>query len=156
MPPVGCTNDILLCSIQQAAAKALGRLANYSDDLAEAIVTNEILPQLVQSLANQNRFYKKAAAFCLRAVARHSPPLAQAVVESGALDCMVTCLEDFDPGVKEEAAWALGYIAAHNAVRFHRRVANSPFAMASTSHLVHEPTLACKVPRQLQPVWQCR
>lgn len=80
-------------------------------------MTNDILPQLVHSLANQNRFYKKAAAFCLRAVARHSPPLAQAVVESGALDCMVTCLEDFDPGVKEEAAWALGYIAAHSAVR---------------------------------------
>lgn len=26
---------------------ALGRLANYSDDLAEAVVQNEILPQLV-------------------------------------------------------------------------------------------------------------
>jgi hypothetical protein len=36
-----------LCSIQQSAALALGRLANYSDDLAEAVVQNEILPQLV-------------------------------------------------------------------------------------------------------------
>lgn len=71
----------------------------------------------VYSLANQNRFYKKAAAFCLRAVARHSPQLAQAVADCGALDSMVTCLEDFDPGVKEGAAWALGYIAAHNPVR---------------------------------------
>lgn len=69
----------------------------------------------VYSLANQNRFYKKAAAFCLRAVARHSPELARAVTDCGALDSMVTCLEDFDPGVKEGAAWALGYIAAHNA-----------------------------------------
>ena len=34
-------------SIQQSAAMALGRLANYSDDLAEAVVQNEILPQLV-------------------------------------------------------------------------------------------------------------
>lgn len=56
----------------------LGRLANYSDDLAEALVQNEVLPQLVYSLAEQNRYYKKAAAFCLRAVAKHSPPLAQA------------------------------------------------------------------------------
>jgi 3-methyladenine DNA glycosylase AlkD len=31
---------------------ALGRLANYSDDLAEAVVTNEILPQLVLSLGD--------------------------------------------------------------------------------------------------------
>lgn len=46
-------------SIQQSAALALGRLANHSDDLAEAVVGNEILPQLVYSLAEQNRFYKK-------------------------------------------------------------------------------------------------
>jgi hypothetical protein len=36
-------------SIQQSAALALGRLANYNDELAEAVVSNEILPQLVRS-----------------------------------------------------------------------------------------------------------
>ncbi len=41
-------------SIQQTAALALGRLANYSEDLAEGIVGNEILPQLVYSLSEQN------------------------------------------------------------------------------------------------------
>lgn len=102
-------------SIQQSAALALGRLANYSDDLAEAVVGNEILPQLVYSLSEQNRFYKKAAAFVLRAVAKHSPDLAQAVVDSGALDALVPCLEEFDPTVKESAAWAIGYIAQHTA-----------------------------------------
>eukprot|EP00002_Diphylleia_rotans_P003632 TRINITY_DN1250_c0_g1_i3.p1 TRINITY_DN1250_c0_g1~~TRINITY_DN1250_c0_g1_i3.p1 ORF type:complete len:454 (+),score=101.09 TRINITY_DN1250_c0_g1_i3:71-1432(+) len=101
-------------SIQQSAALALGRLANYNEELAEAVVSGEILPQLVYSLSEQNRFYKKAAAFVLRAVAKHSPHLARAVVESGALDALVTCLEEFDPGVKEAAAWALGYIARHN------------------------------------------
>ena len=80
-------------------------------------MSNEILPQLVYSLSEQNRFYKqRAAAFVLRAVAKHSPPLAQAVVDSGArLNFLVQCLEEFDPGVKESAAWALGYIAGHNA-----------------------------------------
>uniref|UniRef100_A0A4W3GTT7 Sperm-associated antigen 6 n=2 Tax=Callorhinchus milii TaxID=7868 RepID=A0A4W3GTT7_CALMI len=102
-------------TIQQTAALALGRLANYNDDLAEAVVKGDILPQLVYSLAEQNRFYKKAAAFVLRAVAKHSPQLAQAVVDCGALDALVVCLEEFDPGVKEAAAWALGYIARHNA-----------------------------------------
>mmetsp|Transcript_23590 Transcript_23590/g.35426 ORF Transcript_23590/g.35426 Transcript_23590/m.35426 type:complete len:467 (-) Transcript_23590:142-1542(-) len=100
-------------SIQQSAALALGRLANYSDDLAEAVVGNEILPQLVYSLSEQNRFYKKAAAFVLRAVAKHSADLAQAVVDCGALDALVPCLEEFDPTVKEAAAWAIGYIAQH-------------------------------------------
>ena len=66
-------------TVQQTAALALGRLANYNDDLAEAVVKSDILPQLVYSLAEQNRFYKKAAAFVLRAVAKHSPQLAQTV-----------------------------------------------------------------------------
>merc|ERR1711871_1188551 len=102
-------------SIQQSAALALGRLANYSEDLAENVVGNEILPQLVYSLSEQNRFVKKAASFVLRAVAKHSPDLAQAVVDSGALDALVPCLEEFDPTVKEAAAWAIGYIAQHTA-----------------------------------------
>ncbi|KAL5503606.1 hypothetical protein EMCRGX_G010579 [Ephydatia muelleri] len=101
-------------TIQQTAAVALGRLANHNDDLAEAVVKGDILPQLVYSLAEQNRFYKKAAAFVLRAVAKHSPQLAQAVVDCGALNALVICLEEFDPAVKESAAWAVGYIARHN------------------------------------------
>jgi 3-methyladenine DNA glycosylase AlkD len=102
-------------TIQQTAALALGRLANYSDELAEAVVASDILPQLVFSLAEQNRFYKKAAAFVLRAVAKHSPKLAQHVVDCGAVDALVSCLDEFDPGVKEGAAWALGYVAHHTA-----------------------------------------
>ena len=101
-------------SIQQTAALALGRLASFSDNLAEEIVSYDILPQLVYSLSEQNRFYKKAAAFVLRAVAKHSPELAKAVVNSGALASLVNCLEEFDPTVKENAAWALSYVAKHN------------------------------------------
>ncbi|KAM9712345.1 sperm-associated antigen 6 [Menidia menidia] len=101
-------------SIQQTAALALGRLADINESLAEAVVKENILPELVQSLASQNRFYKKAAAFVLRAVAKHSPELSQAVVSSGGVEALVLCLEEFDPGVKEAAAWALGCVARHN------------------------------------------
>lgn len=41
-------------SIQQTAALALGRLAEHSDDLAEAMVTEDILPELIRSLGEQN------------------------------------------------------------------------------------------------------
>lgn len=102
-------------SIQQSAALALGCLANYNEELAENVVSGDILAQLVYSLGDQNRFYKKSAAFVLRSVARHSPQLAQAVVDSQAVEALVSCLEEFDPTVKESAAWALGYIARHNA-----------------------------------------
>ncbi|KAI8813053.1 armadillo-type protein [Cladochytrium replicatum] len=101
-------------AIQQAAALALGRLANYNAELAHGVVETDILPQLVYSLSEQSKFYKKAAAFVLRAVAKHSPDLAQSVVNSGALAALVGCLEELDPGVKEAAAWALGYVALHN------------------------------------------
>jgi len=103
-----------VASIQQSAALALGRLANYSDELADSVVSHGIPQQLVISLSQPNRFYKKAAAFVLRAVAKHSPQLAQAVVEAGAVGALVSCLGEFDPSVKEAAAWALGYIARHN------------------------------------------
>lgn len=45
-------------TIQQTAALALGRLANYNDNLAEAVVKGDILPQLVYSLSEQNVIYK--------------------------------------------------------------------------------------------------
>lgn len=102
-------------TVQHTAALALGRLANTNEELARAVVDGDILPQLVFSLAEQNRYYKKAAAFVLRTVAKHDPVLAQAVVDAGALDPLVTCLEEFDPSVREAAAWALGYIARHSA-----------------------------------------
>jgi len=41
-------------TIQQTAALALGRLAYFNDDLAEAVVKEGILPQLVFSLSEQN------------------------------------------------------------------------------------------------------
>ena len=42
-------------TVQQTAALALGRLANYSDDMAEAVVKSDILPQLVYSLGRFNK-----------------------------------------------------------------------------------------------------
>eukprot|EP00820_Chromera_velia_P018706 Cvel_27693.t1-p1 / transcript=Cvel_27693.t1 / gene=Cvel_27693 / organism=Chromera_velia_CCMP2878 / gene_product=Sperm-associated antigen 6, putative / transcript_product=Sperm-associated antigen 6, putative / location=Cvel_scaffold3496:6466-11229(+) / protein_length=470 / sequence_SO=supercontig / SO=protein_coding / is_pseudo=false len=108
-----------VASIQQSAALALGRLANYSEDLAEAVVTHEILPQLVYSLGQQN-----------------------AVVDSGALDALVTCLEGFDPSVSEAAAWALGYIARHS-----KELAQTVVDAGAVPLLVHcfqEPELTLK------------
>lgn len=99
--------------IQQTAALGLGRLANYSEELAEAIVSQNILPQLVLSLKEQNRFSKKAAASVLKAIGKHTESLAQAVVDAGSLEHLVLCLEEFDPGVKEMGASALGQVARH-------------------------------------------
>ena len=111
-------------SIQQSSALAIGRLANHNEELAESVKNEDILSQLILSLSNQNRFFKKAACFVLRAVAKHSPQLADDVVKSGALEPLVKCLEEFDASVKESAAWALGYIAKHNHSLAHQLTAS--------------------------------
>ncbi|MCQ2817053.1 MAG: hypothetical protein MJ252_07290 [archaeon] len=101
-------------SIQQSAALAIGRLANYSEELAESVVQNDIIKELIFSLAKPNRFFKKAACYVFKSVAKHSPQLAEDIVQGGALEPLVQCLDEFDPSVKEAAAWALGYIAKHS------------------------------------------
>lgn len=114
---IGLLKPLLIDSvpaIQQSAALAIGRLANHSEDLAESVIQNDIISQLIYSLSNQNRFFKKASCYVLRAVAKHSPQLSEDIVNSGALEPLVNCLEDFDATVKESSAWALGYIAKHN------------------------------------------
>lgn len=129
-------------SIQQSAALALGRLANYSETLAEAVVMNEVLPQLVYSLAEQNRYYKKAASFVLRSVSKHSAELAQSVVDAGALDSLVDCLSEFEPSVKEGAAWALAQISRHN-VDLAQSVVDAG-AIAQLVLCLQEPELSLK------------
>ena len=101
-------------SIQTSAALAIGRLANFSESIAESVVQNDIISQLIYSLSNQNRFYKKSSCYVLRAVAKHNAQLAEDIVRSGALPPLIHNLNDLDYQVKEAAAWALGYIAKHN------------------------------------------
>ena len=101
-------------SIQQSAALAIGRLANFSVDLSRSVAENDIIPQLTYSLPKQNRFFKKAACYILKSVSQHSVELAQMIVNAGALEPLVLCLDEFDPSVKEAAAFALGQIAKHN------------------------------------------
>jgi HEAT repeat protein len=142
---MGLLRPLLLdtvASIQQSAALAIGRLANHSEELAESVVQNDIITQLIYSLSNQNRFFKKAACFVLRAVAKHSPQLADDVVKSGALEPLVKCLEEFDPTVKESAAWALGYISQHNASLAHQ--VREARAVDSLILCLSEPEVALK------------
>lgn len=100
--------------IQQTAAVAVGRLAGHSEEAARECVNEEVLPHLVASVAEQNRFYRRSAAFVMRSIAKHSAELAQAVVDSGALAALSQCLEAFDPQVKDSAASAIGCIARHS------------------------------------------
>ena len=64
-------------SISQRAALALGRLANMNEELAESVVNNEILPQLVMSLNEQN-----VTSLSLSASTRRQPHLSYGLLPS--------------------------------------------------------------------------
>lgn len=129
-------------SIQQSAALAIGRLANFSEELAESVVENQIIPQLIVSLLKPNKFFKKAACYVFKSVAKHSPKLAEDVVANGALTPLVQCLDEFDTSVKEAAAWALGYIAKHSAELAHQVVESR--AVDSLILCLQEPEILLK------------
>jgi len=129
-------------SIAQTACIALGRLAAESQETAEAMASLDIMPQVIHSMAEQNRLFKKCAAFLLRSVAKHTPNLAQNIVDHGGLEALRNTLEDNDPGVKEAGCWALSFIAKHNAL-----LASSVIDAVQVSQLVEcvkEPEIPLK------------
>lgn len=93
---------------------SIGRLANYSEELADSVVSNDVLTQLVSNLSSDNKYYKKAAATALRGVARHSEQHAKYVISANGLQGLIACMQGSDNSVRESAASALGYIARHS------------------------------------------
>jgi hypothetical protein len=76
-------------TIQQSAALAIGRLANYSEKLATSGVENNIISQLIFSLTKPNKYFKKFTFYAFKSVSKHSALLAEEVVKSGALEPLV-------------------------------------------------------------------
>lgn len=129
-------------SVAQTACIAIGRMASESSDIAEAVISLDILPQIIYSIGDQNRFFKKCAAFVLRAVAKHSPDNATSIVDSDGLSALSKILSEFDPSVKEAACWAISYIAKHNAQLANTVLENIP--LEKLTQCVQEPELGLK------------
>jgi len=100
-------------SVQQSAALAIGRLANYDQAVAERIVSIGILPDIVNGLSSEDLCYQKHSCFVLRTISKHSSELAEMVVNHDALEPLVSCLQSYDVKVRESAGAALGSIAMH-------------------------------------------
>eukprot|EP01138_Halocafeteria_seosinensis_P011399 gb/GECG01011642.1/.p1 GENE.gb/GECG01011642.1/~~gb/GECG01011642.1/.p1 ORF type:complete len:527 (+),score=70.66 gb/GECG01011642.1/:1-1581(+) len=104
-----------LPTVQQTAAIALGRLAGYSTELAEELVTSDVLFELAESMGGGSSHYQKAGAYVIRCVAKHNEELAQCCVEAGVGNVLARCLEENDPGVREYASNAVATISSHSA-----------------------------------------
>jgi HEAT repeat protein len=131
-----------VASIQQTAALAIGRLANYQEDIAAEIVDATILPEIVSGISSPDNYYKRNACFVIRTISKHSESLAQRCVDSGALDPLVKCFESFDAQVREAAALALGRIATHSPVLAQSVV--DAHAVQELIRAVQDPELALR------------
>ncbi|OEH77778.1 armadillo beta-catenin-like repeat [Cyclospora cayetanensis] len=89
--------------IQQTAAVALGRLAGHSEVAARECVNEDILPHLVASVAEQNRFYRRSTALVMRSIAKHSAELSQVVCDAGAVPLLSKQLTSTDTVVRRQA-----------------------------------------------------
>lgn len=100
--------------IQQSAALAIGRLANYDERIAEDVVNHGILNDIVRGLSSEDLVFQRSSCFVIRTVARHSAELAEKVVQSNVLGHIVNCLQSYDSKVRDAAIQALGSISTHN------------------------------------------
>jgi hypothetical protein len=104
-------------TVQSTAALALGRIANFSAELAGELVRRGLLVDIVDTMAGETAHaaHLKAGAFVLRCVAKHTSELAGATIDAGCVPTLASCLEQLDVGVREAAAAALTAIACHDA-----------------------------------------
>lgn len=110
-------------TVQSTAALALGRVANFSPELAQELATHGLLADIVATMSapsdaggeTPHAAHLKAGAFVLRCVAKHSIDLARACIEAGCVPTLSFCLEQLDTGVREAAAAALTALASHDA-----------------------------------------
>lgn len=99
--------------IQQLACANLSRLAAWDDRLAQCMISEGILVQLLYSLREAHRLSKRATTHVLRAISKHSAQYSQAIVDQGGVELIIPVLLEFDPAVKEIAAGTIGNIARH-------------------------------------------
>lgn len=101
-------------TIQQTAALAVGRMASFSVEVAEALASCGILEQLSSAMRESTLSgHLKACAFVLKSVARHTPELAGAALAAGAGAALTHALSLPDPSVREAAAQAVAALAQH-------------------------------------------
>lgn len=104
-------------TVQSTAALALGRVANFSPELAAELVRHGVLADIVGTMSSEGGAHPahlKAGAFVLRCVGKHTAELARACIEAGCVAGLVACLEQLDVSVREAAAGALSAVACHD------------------------------------------
>eukprot|EP00501_MAST-03F_sp_TOSAG23-6_P000688 GSMAST32.ASY1.ANO1.715.1 assembled CDS len=107
-------------------AGVMGRMANYSEQLAQSAVRNNVLPDVVKSL-NENALpplrnclesidptVKEAAVWCYDYIAQHNAELAKIVANEGVIPLIVLCLEEPELPLRRIAACCLSDLVKHD------------------------------------------
>jgi 3-methyladenine DNA glycosylase AlkD len=100
-------------TVQQTAALAVGRMAGFSTELSEELVTAGILEQLTASMRGSLPGHMKAGAFVIRSVAKHGEDLCGCCLDAGCASTLTHCMEQLDTSVREAAAQSIATLALH-------------------------------------------
>jgi hypothetical protein len=87
-------------TVKEAAAWAIGYIAQHTSELAQSVVDAGAVPLLVLCIQEPEITLKRVAASALSDIAKHSPELAQAVVDPGAVAYLAPLVQHPDAKLK--------------------------------------------------------
>lgn len=102
-------------AVREAAAWAIGYIAQHNSDLAQAVVEAGSVGLLVLCLQEPEISLKRISASALSDICKHSPELAQAVVDAGAVSYLSPLIMHPDVKLKRQACSCLAQVAKHSA-----------------------------------------
>lgn len=100
--------------MKEAAAWAIGYIAQHTPGLAQHVVDAGAVPLLVLCIQEPEITLKRISASSMGDICKHSPELAQAVVDAGAVAYLAPLILHPDAKLKRQVCGALAHIAKHS------------------------------------------
>jgi len=101
-------------TVKEAAAWAIGYIAQHTGELAQGVVDAGTVPLLVLCIQEPEITLKRISASALSDISKHSPELAQAVVDAGAVSYLAPLIQHPDAKLKRQVCSCLAQIAKHS------------------------------------------
>jgi len=101
-------------TVKEAAAWAIGYIAQHTPGLAQHVVDAGAVPLLVLCIQEPEITLKRIAASSMGDICKHSPELAQSVVDAGAVAYLAPLILHPDAKLKRQVCGALSHISKHS------------------------------------------
>jgi 3-methyladenine DNA glycosylase AlkD len=101
-------------TVKEAAAWAIGYIAQHTPGLAQHVVDAGAVPLLVLCIQEPEITLKRISASSMGDICKHSPELAQSVVDAGAVAYLAPLILHPDAKLKRQVCGALAHISKHS------------------------------------------